>query len=108
MKMVVIILVVMLGILALHTGTAGAVAADETGLGFNEQGTKIVGAGRNVWVPVVVILGGLGLGTLILIGGRIAGFAFRYVLACAIFAIIITGTALTTLFPNLIVAFTLP
>src|ERR1700741_2095631 len=103
MKMVaMVLLVVVIGLLVGRVGTVGAVAADETGLGFNDQGTKIVNTARNVWVPVLVVLGIVALATLILIGARVAGLAFRYCLACALLAIAVTGTGLATLFPGLI------
>lgn len=105
---VVVMLVLVLGLVAAQVRTVGAVAADETGLGFNEVGQKIVNTGRNVWVPVAVVIGILAIATMILVGARVAGLTFRFALACALFAIAITGTGLVTLFPGLIVAVTLP
>ena len=104
----VVMVVLVLGILAVQVETVAAVAADETGLGFDQQGQKIVGTARNVWVPVLVVVGLIAIATLILIGGRVAGIAFRYVLACAILAIAVTGAGLATLFPGLITSLTLP
>ena len=104
----VVLLVLVLGVLAMQVGTAGAVGADDTGLGFNQQGQKIVATGRNVWVPVLFVLGGLAVVTLIIVGARVAGLAFRYVLAMAIAAIIVTGAGITTMFPGLITSLTLP
>ena len=61
MKTVAVVLcVVVLAILAVQVGPVAAVGADETGLGFDQQGQKIVGSARNVWVPVLVVVGIIG------------------------------------------------
>ena len=104
----VVMFVLVLGLLTVQVGTVTAVGADTTGLGFDQQGQKIVGSARNVWVPVLVVVGIIALATLVLAGARVAGLAFRYCLACALLAIAVTGAGLGTLFPNLITSLTLP
>jgi hypothetical protein len=103
-----VMLVVVMALFVVQVGTVGAVGADDTGLGFSEQGTKIVGTARNVWVPVLVVVGLIAIATLILVGGRVAGIAFKYCLACALLAIAVTGVGLPTLFPGLITSLMLP
>ena len=104
----IVMLVVVMALLVVQVGTASAVGADDTGLGFDQQGQKIVGTTRNVVVPVIVVLGIIGLVIVIIAGGRAAGVAFKYCLVCALLAIAVTGAGLTTMFPGLIVSLTLP
>lgn len=105
---VLVVMVLVLGIVAVQVGPVAAVGADETGLGFDQQGQKIVGTARNVWVPVLVVVGIVAVATLVLVGARVAGIAFRYCLACALLAIAVTGVGLASLFPGLITSLTLP
>jgi hypothetical protein len=100
-------LVLVLSVVAVQVGTAGAVAADETGLGFDAAGNKIVNTARNVWIPVVVVLAIIGLAAGILLGMRVAGFSFRVILCFLLLGIAATATGLATFFPGLVTSLTL-
>lgn len=108
MKVVVTALVVVLCLLAVQIGTAGAVSADETGLGFDAAGQKVQNTSRNVVVPLLVFGGLLVLAVSIGIGMRAAGVAVRWVVMCVLLIIVCTGAGLGTFFPGLITTLTLP
>jgi hypothetical protein len=108
MQRVLAVVAVILCVLAVQVGTAEAVSADSTGLGFDEAGRKIEGTAKNVVVPVLVVVGFIILGCTIWFGGRAAGFAVKTVLACVIFVVAITGIGLQTMFPGLITSVIFP
>jgi hypothetical protein len=93
----------------LWSTSAWAVTPQDTALPFDNMGASVFSSAKNVWIPLLVFGGLVALAGVFIAGSRsLAGHSIRTIIAIAILAIACTGVGLTTLFPGLITAVTLP